>query len=173
MLTKKKATPIVALVLVIGILFLIIGTRRYQSIKIKNRDFVPLENKLKEAVIANTEIDIKELSDFDWDECYVFTPYYPPESIYEKVGTTWTTTRTYIGYLLFHIMDIGTVNDDQFVIVFKKGNKVILSATYSLNQLPVIFKLDNYKFTSDNSKFIISVAKQYHEGKIKELSLKK
>lgn len=173
MLTRKKVIPFVSLVLLIGVLFLIIGTPGYQSIRIKNRDFASLENKLKEVVNANTKIDIKELSDFVWDECYVFNPYYPPEAIYKKVGTEWTTARTYIGYLLFHNMENQTVNDEQFIIVFKKSNKVILSAKYSLNQLPVIFKLDNYKFTSDNSKFIVSVAKQYDEGKIKELSLKK
>ncbi|MFL0196286.1 hypothetical protein ACJDU8_12045 [Clostridium sp. WILCCON 0269] len=173
MLTRKKVIPFVSLVLLIGVLFLIIGTPGYQSIRIKNRDFVSLENKLKEVVNTNTKIDIKELSDFVWDECYVFNPYYPPEAIYKKVGTEWTTARTYIGYLLFHNMENKTVNDEQFIIVFKKSNKVILSAKYSLNQLPVIFKLDNYKFTSDNSKFIVSVAKQYDEGKIKELSLKK
>jgi len=56
--------------------------------------------------------------------------------------------------------------------VFKKDSKVILSAQYSLNQLPIIFKLDNYKFASSNADFIVSVAKQYDLGRIKELSLK-
>jgi thermostable 8-oxoguanine DNA glycosylase len=34
------------------------------------------------------------------------------------------------------------------------------------------FKLDNYRFTSSNAKFIVSAAKQYDESKIKELILK-
>ncbi|WP_406766781.1 hypothetical protein [Candidatus Clostridium radicumherbarum] len=164
--------PIVALILIIGILFLIFGTPRYQSIRIKNGDFAGLKNKLKEAVNINSEVDIKELADFDWDECYVFAPYFPPEEIYKRVGSEWTTTKTYIEYLLFHNMENQIVNDAQYVVVIKKDSKVILSTKYDLNELPVIFKLDNYKFTSSNFKFIVSVAKQYVEGQIKELSLK-
>jgi hypothetical protein len=172
MLTKKKVKPIIGVALLAAMLFLLFGTPRYQSIKVKNENFAGLENKLKEAINTNTEIDIKKLTDFDWDECYVFTPYYPTEAIYEKVGAEWTTTKTYIEFLLLHNVERQTVNDDQYGIVFKKDSKGILSAKYSLNQLPVIFKLDNYKFTSSNAKFIVSAAKQYDEGKIKELVLK-
>lgn len=170
---KKKIVLIIGIVLIAGILFLIFGTPKYQSMKIKNRDFLSLENKIKEAVNTNAEIDMKKLTDFDWDECYVFTPYYPPKAIYEKVGSEWTTTKTYIGLLLFHNVENQTENDDQHIIVFKNDNKVVLSSKYSLNQLPVIFKLDDYKFTSNNAEFIVSTAKQYNEGKIKELVLKK
>lgn len=172
MLGKKKMVFIMGIILVIAVLFLIFGTPRYQSIKVKNKNFASLKSKLKEAVNTNTEINIKELTDFDWDECYVFTSYYPPEVIYEKVGVEWTTTKTYIEFLLFHNSENQTVNDGQYVIVFKKDSKVILSAQYSLNQLPIIFKLDNYKFASSNADFIVSIAKQYDLGRIKELSLK-
>lgn len=33
-------------------------------------------------------------------------------------------------------------------------------------------RVDNSKFTRDNGTFIVRVAKQYNEGKIKELILK-
>lgn len=173
MLNRKKIVLIIALGLALSVLFLIFGTPGYQAIKIKNKSFVDLENKLKDAVNTSTEIDIKKLTDFDWDECYVFTPYYPPEAIYEKVGAEWTTTKTYIEFLLFHGFENEIVNEDQYVIVFKKDSKVILSAKYSLNQLPIIFKLDNYQFASSNAKFMVSTAKQYVEGNIKELTSKK
>lgn len=173
MLNKRKILMIVGVVLLIAILFLIFGTPRYQSIKLKNKDFGGLENKLKEAVNANTEIDISKLTEFDWDECYVFPPYYPSEAIYKKVGAEWTTTKTYVQFLLFHNIENQTVNDDQYIIMFKKDNKVVLSAKYSLNQLPIIFKLDNYKFVNNNAKFIVSVAEQYAGGKIRELDLKR
>ena len=114
-------------VLVITILFSIFGTPRYQSIKVKNENFIGLENKLKEAVNTNTEIDIKKLTDFDWDECYVFPPYYSAKQVYEDVGTEWTTCKTFIGFLMFHDIESQTMNDDQFIIVFKKDHKVILS----------------------------------------------
>jgi len=170
---NKKIVSIIGAVLVIIISFSIFGTLRYQFIKVKNESFVNLENKLKEVVNTNTEIDINELTDFEWDECYVFTPYYSPEAIYEKVGVEWTTTKTFIEFLLFHDVENQTVNDDQYMIVFKKDDKVILSAKYSLNQLPIIFKLDDYKIASNNAKFMVTVAKQYDEGKIKELILRR
>ena len=90
MLKSKKVVPIIGVVLVIAILFLIFGTPRYQSIKVINQNFAGLENKLKEAVNTNTEIDIKKLTDFDWDEWYVFPPYYSAKQVYEEVGTEWT-----------------------------------------------------------------------------------
>ncbi len=33
------------------------------------------------------EIHIKSLTDFDWDKAYLFTPYFPEESIKEQLGT--------------------------------------------------------------------------------------
>jgi hypothetical protein len=173
MLKSKKVVPIMEVVLVIAILFSVFGTPRYQAIKLKNEIFLDLENKLKEAVNTNTEIDIKKLTDFDWDECYVFPPYYSAKQVYEEVGTEWTICKTFIGFLMFHDIENQTLNEDQYIIVFKKDSKVISSSIYSLNQLPVIFKLDNYRFTSSNSKFIVTIAKQFNDSKIKELILKK
>lgn len=120
----------------------------------------------------NSEIDIKKLTNFDWDECYVFNPYYPSKAVYEKVGTEWTTTNTFIEFLMFHNSENETLNDDQFLIVFKKENTVVLVKRYSLNELPIVFKLDNNKFTSNNAKFSLVISKQYNEEKIKELVLK-
>lgn len=173
MIKNKIIVLLIGAVSIILILFFIFGTLRYQSMKVKNESFEDWGNKVKEASNSNSEIDIKELTNFNWDECYVFTPYYPSKSVYEKVGTEWTTSKTYIEFLMFHNMENETVNDDQYLIVFKNGNKVVLSKKYSLNQLPIIFKLDNYKFTSNNAKFLVTAAKQYNEGKINELVLKK
>jgi len=77
-----------------------------------------------------------------------------------------------MGFLLFHSAENQTVNDEDFLMVLKKDNKVGLAKLYSINQLPVIFKLDNYKFTSNNTKFLVRIAKQYDGGKIKELILR-
>jgi hypothetical protein len=173
MVKYKKAVLITGLGLVIVILFFIFGTPKYQSLKVKYEKFEGLESKLKAEVNTNTEIDIKKLTDFEWDECYVFNPYYPSKQVYEKVGTEWTSFRTFIGFFIFHDIENETVNDNQYLIVFKKDSKVILSKVYSIIQLPIIFKMDNYKFTSNNAKFIVTVAKQYDDGNVKELVLRK
>lgn len=172
MLKRNKKTLVIGVILAIIISFFTFGTPRYQAIKINNINFGEFKNRLKGVISTSTEIDINKLTNFEWDECYVFDPYYPPEAIYEKVGVEWTTTKTFMGFLLFHDAENQTVNDDQYLIVFKKDNKVILSEKYSLSELPVIFKLDNYKVTSENSEFRLIDSKQYDNGKIIELVLK-
>ncbi len=82
--------------------------------KVKSEGFSALETKLKKASSENSEIDISKLTNFDWDECYVFTPYYPSKDIYEKVGTEWTTAKTYIGFRISHSRENDTVNDEDF-----------------------------------------------------------
>lgn len=167
---NKRLISIITAVLVIIILFFIFGTPKYQAIKVTSKNFANLENRLKEEVNTNVEIDLKALTDFDWDECFVFPPYSPSAQVYEKVGTEWTKHKTFIGYVIFHGTENETVNDDQYLIVFKKDNKVVLSAVYSLNQLPVIFNLGNSnRLTSNNAKFTVTAAKQYPENKFKEL----
>lgn len=168
---NKKVVNSIVFVFII-VLFSIVGTPRYQYIKIESEGFLDFENNLKEASIANSEIDIKQLTNFDWDECYVLDPYYPSEEIYEKVGAEWTTAKTFIGFLMFHSIENEIVNEDQFVMVFKKENKVVIAKRYNLKELPVIFKLDNNKFESNNAKFLVTVSKLYDKGEIKELVLK-
>ena len=172
MINNKIIVRIIGVVfIIIIIVFFIFGTPRYQSMKTKSEGFSDLATKLK-ASTTKSEIDMNKLTNFVWDECYVFTPYYPSKAVYEMVGTEWTTSKTFIGFLMSHSAENETVNDDQFLIVFKKANKVVLAKRYSLSELPVIFKLDNYKFTSNNAKFLVGAAKQYDEGKVKELVLK-
>ncbi|MBL4936958.1 hypothetical protein JK636_14485 [Clostridium sp. YIM B02515] len=172
MLSKKKPFMIMGAVLIAAILLSIFGTPKYQSMKINNISSKSLQSKLKEAVSTNSEVDINKLTDFKWDECYVFTPYYPSKQVYEKTGVEWTSYETFIGFLMFHSTENETVNDDQYLMVFKKDNKVVLADKYSLNQMPAIFKLENFKFTSSNAKFTVTTSKQYDGGKVKELVLK-
>ena len=172
MIIIKRIGQFIAVVFILTLLFFTFGTSRYQSMKTKGCSLVVFENKLKKASAENSEIDISKLTNFQWDECYVFTPYYPSKDIYKKVGTEWTTAKTYLGFLVSHNAENDTISDEDFLIVFKKGTKVVLANKYSINQLPVIFKLDNFKFTRKNAKFLVTSSKQYDKGKIKELILK-
>lgn len=169
----RKIIKIALVIFILILLFLIFGTPKYQSMKIKGIRFEETQNILKEDINTEAEVNISKLTNFQWDECYVFHPYYPSEEVYKKVGVEWTRCKTYLGYLIFHEVENETVNDDQYLIVFKKDNKVILSEIYDLNKLPVIFKLTDFKFTKDNGVFTVNNAKGYKEGKIKELIMKK
>ena len=172
MLRHKRIFHIIGVVFIMLILFFVFGTARYRSMKTGNIGFIAFEKKLMQASAAKSEIDISKITDFNWDECYVFPPYFPSKMVYEKVGTEWTTAKTYIEFLISHSTENDTLNDGEFLMVFKKGNKAIRSRRYSINKLPAIFKLDNYKFTRNNSKFLVNPSKQYNDGKVKELSLK-
>lgn len=143
-------------------LFLIFGTPSYQSIKIKAANDNFFKKEIVELSSSNKEIDIKECTDFQWDEFYVFPPYYPNENIFKDVGVKWTERRTYLGYLLFRDMEYEAVSEEQFLIVFKKDDKVILSKIYTTNKIPIIFKdsLNTYaplKVNVKKSKFIVNV----------------
>ncbi|ERI92333.1 hypothetical protein HMPREF1982_02315 [Clostridiales bacterium oral taxon 876 str. F0540] len=172
MSSKRKSLIIIGAVLIAAILFSIFGTPKYQSMKINNISSETLISKLNEAVSTNPDVDMNKLTDFKWDECYVFTPYYSSKQVYEKTGVEWTSYKTFIGFLMFHSTENETVNDDQYLIVFKKDNKVVLADKYSLSKLPIIFKLKDFRITRDNAKFKVTASKQYDGGKVKELVLK-
>ncbi|WHH58334.1 hypothetical protein [Petroclostridium sp. X23] len=164
----KKTMMVIGIIFII-IFFFIFGTPKYQSMKIKSEDFSDFAIKIKEASKTYSEIDIKKFINFNWDECYVFPPYYPPERVYEKTGTEWTEYKTFIGFLLFHDIEHESVDDSDYLIVFKKDSKVVLSQITSSDELSVIFRLDNFKFASSNAKFLVRDAEQYEGEKIKEL----
>jgi len=172
MLVRKKPLIIIGAVVIAAILFSIFGTPKYQSMKINIISSEILHSTLKEAVSTNSEVDISKLTDFKWDECYVFTPYYPSKQVYEKTGVEWTSYKTFIGFIMFHSAENETVNDDQYLMVFKKDNKVVLADKYSLSKMPIIFKLKDFRITRDNAKFTVTASKQYDGGKVKELVLK-
>lgn len=74
-----------------------------------------LEESIQSAVNKeNTqELDLKSLTDFDWDKAFLFPPYTVQETIDEQLGTKFKDPSN---------MD---KRDDIFLLVFMKDNKVV------------------------------------------------
>ncbi|SHI45694.1 hypothetical protein SAMN02745163_00298 [Clostridium cavendishii DSM 21758] len=151
---KKKYKVLIVLFSILFI-FLIIGTPKYNSIKIKNKDFKDSQKTFDESIEKNSEIDINKIVKFEFDEVYIFTPYYPSKSIYEKLNQEWTTCSTYLGYILLHDVENESLNDDEFLMVFKKADKVVATNLYKLNNVKNIVVDGHNKLTKDNAKLVV------------------
>lgn len=62
---------------------------------------------------GQNEVDLNALTDFSWEEAYIFQPYTTPEYMTEKLGFKWNNTIG-MGY-----------RDDINLIVFVKDKKVV------------------------------------------------
>lgn len=70
-----------------------------------------LEEKLTQ--VNNEEIvNLDEVANFEWDNVYIFEPYYPKSSIYKTIGYKWD-----------NISD--DVSDGMNKVVFMKNGKVV------------------------------------------------
>ncbi|MEK5440901.1 hypothetical protein [Fredinandcohnia sp. FSL W7-1320] len=101
---KYKKT--IVLLGIIGILFLIVKKDLWE----KNEDL------LKEEIVSIPQsvetINLKEVTPFEWDKVYSFSPYTPKDTIYETVGYKWDRIQE-------------TVNEGMNQIVFMKDGKVV------------------------------------------------
>ncbi|WP_285768485.1 hypothetical protein [Peribacillus sp. SI8-4] len=74
------------------------------------------ESKLSEAVFAIGHsvktVHLQDVTPFEWDRVYSFTPYTPKEDIYETVGYKWDAISE-------------TVNEGMNQLVFLKDGKVV------------------------------------------------
>jgi hypothetical protein len=103
-LMKYKKT--IVLLGIIVILFLIFKKDLWE----KNEDL------LQEEVVSIHQsvetINLKEVTPFEWDKVYSFSPYTPKDTIYETVGYKWDRIQE-------------TVNEGMNQIVFLKDGKVV------------------------------------------------
>lgn len=86
-------------------------------------DYVPRNKNLEQSIEAamknkakdedRIEVDIVSLTNFDWDQAFLFTPYTPQESIDEQ--------------LKIHFKDPSNIDtrDDIYLMIFMKDDKVV------------------------------------------------
>ncbi len=103
-LMKYKKT--IVLLGIIVILFLLFKKDLWE----KNEDL------LKEEIVSIPQsvetLNLKEVTPFEWDKVYSFSPYTPKDTIYETVGYKWDRIQE-------------TVNEGMNQIVFMKDGKVV------------------------------------------------
>ena len=99
------------IIIAISLLIIIIGINLFKKdIWDKNA------NLLKEKVLAieetNKTVNLSDITPFEWDTAYSFSPYTPKELIYDTVGYKWDN---------IHV----TVDESMNQIVFLKDKKVV------------------------------------------------
>ncbi len=105
----------------------------------------PLKHRIIEVVEESQMIDFRELTNFNWDEMYVFMPYANPKDILKKDGIK-------VGLGDFSIELLDTIIMIGFV-----GEKRLI--TYV--ELPIDIKKEEFnqtvkKYTREEGKFVIT-----------------
>lgn len=105
---KKKYVVRVIILFLCSLVFLGI----YKSNKIK--EDVALKNSIIKIVEESKEINFAKITNFEWDEMYIFTPYSNPKEILKKEGIKTSNIK-------FNIVYLDTIN----MIGFVKSNKLV------------------------------------------------
>ena len=108
----KKKSIVMILVLALTILIGYIWWEYYNSHKVKE-DF-ELKNKVIKVVQSSKEIDFSKVTNFEWDEIYLFTPYTDSKEILKKDGVKRYNSKLNMEY-----------NDGINIIAFVNSKKII------------------------------------------------
>ncbi|WP_099361409.1 hypothetical protein [Fredinandcohnia onubensis] len=152
---KYKKT--IVLLGIIVILFLIFKKDLWE----KNEDI------LQEEVVSIQQsvetINLKEVTPFEWDKVYSFSPYTPKDTIYETVGYKWDRIQE-------------TVNEGMNQIVFLKDGKVVcyvygypsnvgygisLSGETLSEYATVLYVEDDLTFKVEREKEVVYLIKEF------------
>ena len=137
----KKKSIVMIFVLALTILIGYIWWEYYNSHKVKE-DF-ELKNEVIKVVQSSKEIDFSKVTNFEWDEIYLFTPYTDSKEILKKDGVKRYNSKLNMEY-----------NDGINIIAFVNSKKII---TYiELNRSDFDFEpIENSKISKDKSIFEI------------------
>lgn len=141
---KKKYFAIGFVILLLLLSSTVLGINNSYVVK----EDVDLRNLIIETIQRSNEIDFTELTNFEWDTMYIFTPYTNPKDILEKDSIT-----------AYHSKFNIEINDTINMIGFVKSNKLV-----QFVELPRIYgemDLTNpIKFNKEETKFNILQGKE-------------
>ena len=137
----KKNSIVMILVLAVTILIGYIWWEYYNSHKIK--EDIELKNEVIKVVQSSKKIDFSKVTNFEWDEIYLFTPYTDSKEILKKDGVKGYNSKLNMEY-----------NDGINIIAFVNSKKII---TYiEINRSDFDFEpIKNSKISKDKSIFEI------------------
>lgn len=161
---KIKPLYTIVFLIIVGLTgFIVFKYIDYADSKIKYTDAnMNIDTLMKDKLEAKKDLDLTKVISFDWDELYVFEAYSDERDILKTVGTKWTTTNSFLWYLVEHY-DSGLYNDDRKKMVFVKNKKVICDVNYNIELFD--FNEDYYK--KENSILKIELGKDKFSSKFK------
>ncbi|MEK4198461.1 hypothetical protein [Cytobacillus sp. FSL K6-0265] len=107
---KYKKTKVIISIMLVSVVCVMLFNFFKKDIWDVNADLLKEEVLSIESSIE--EVNLLDITPFDWDKVYFFGPYTPKEWIYETVGYKWDTISE-------------TVNEGMNQIVFLKNDQVV------------------------------------------------
>jgi len=127
---KKRAIPLLLLLIILLIPFGF-SYASFQSKQTANQGADEFVSRLQAVMKGRAAFKLSELTPVDWDHAYIFHPYTTKSEMERIVGTSWTTSSSFIGYLLDRtFLGAYPLDDDSLnKLVFTKNGKVVLDVT--------------------------------------------
>lgn len=137
----KKKSIIMVLALALTILIGYIGLNYYNSHRVK--EDVELKNEIIKVVQSSEEVDFSKVTNFEWNELYLFTPYTNSKEVLKQDGVKGYDSKLNMEY-----------NDGINIIAFVNSKKI---TTYvAISRLDFDFEsIENYKISKDKAIFKI------------------
>ena len=116
----------------------------------KIKEDVALKNTIIEATDKSNEIDFSQITNFEWDKMYIFTPYSTPKDILSQDGISTRNSQFNIEYL-------DTIN----MIGFIKSDKLVAFVELPINYIDedltncIVFSKEESKFKISKEKKIV------------------
>jgi len=129
----NKIVLIFILVIALGIIG-ILGYSHYKNTHIYN--------SLAQLIADNDKIELKNVTDFEWDKFFVFAPYSQPDYINETLGFDWSRANP-----------IGLKYDENQLLVFVKNKSVVKDLIFARVDGDFI-ENDKNEYTHDDAVFI-------------------
>lgn len=138
--SKKNSIFTITLLMILGIIVLF----GYYKIN-KVEEDIELKKKIIKIADKEEEVNFQEITDFDWDSIYIFTPYSDPKNVFKE-----NKVKNYNN--LFNINH----NDGINMIAFVNKNKLVKYV--EINRLDFEFEhIENYKVSKNDAIFNVIV----------------
>jgi hypothetical protein len=110
---------------------LAVSYRNYRALKINDLEEAGFLKNLQAVVSQNSQLDLKETTDFEWDTLYMFPPYLSKTEMEKTVGLKWIAEPTYFNYLSHQLTGekFPLLDDSLHKLVFVRGDDVVLDVT--------------------------------------------
>ncbi|WP_195576649.1 hypothetical protein [Paenibacillus sp. 1001270B_150601_E10] len=99
--------------------------------QVDNRYGHLLIDLMQEAAKQKGTFDLAKLTPFEWDSLSIIPPYTDNKSMYEQVGMEWSTSDTYMGFVMeksfgtFMLADDSLIDERLHRLVFVNDSRVV------------------------------------------------
>lgn len=109
---KKSKKIVIIISIIVAIIAIYIASTFLYSYYQK----ISFEKALTQAIAKNNEINLNDITSFEWDNFYIFLPYTTTEYINKMLGYNWLRREL-----------LGLQYDENQLLVFTKDKKVVMS----------------------------------------------